>query len=432
MENNLNQLKISIKQKVIFFKNKKLILIPGIILFVGLYCYYINSIIVSSNILAYDTRSIPFVSDDHDELSKLIGFNDRDIYDEIIKTKDSKFLFFTADIKNCSHSMSCSGHSYVINVDKKTISDFKIADVHFHVTPVFGSLVVIEQSGDKKLLVYDSSKNIIIDTMEVHNGEYDSIYDSIDPFSNFLFGSDKYYTYTYKNILYSRDIAKHVSTSIGNFYDPEVNGIRDMKSPSSFSDNGEIFYTLIYVNKDDTRPYSNRPYITPKKDDPLQFIAWNFINNTSKVITTQTFNFPFSFKFLTKNSVLIGAGQSRYGLENDQTYLVDIETGESKIYNASLDSTSTTNIITDHKVPRIMMWGDNVNQHWDLEKGIWLSDPDGISGAQLDKLTYCIKFYPDTISVVSYKNETINTWKAGYDYENYTGTAMSYQCVSKN
>jgi hypothetical protein len=283
------------------------------------------------------------VSENQDELFKLIGFYDKDISasiingkvaNGIIKTKDNKFLFFSADKKGC---FVCAGHSYVINVDKKTISDFKINNVLFNVTPVFGSLVVT-QLDHEKMLVYDSAKDKIIDEIEYPVGETGSVM----PFYNFLFGSDRYYTYTYKNILYSRDIARHVSTPIGNFYDPEIIGVDNMKSPSGFSDNGEIFYTLIYINKDDTRPYSQMAAedpVTPKNDDPLQFIAWNFKDNTSKVVTTQTFNFPFSFKFLTKNSVLIGGGGGRYGLETYQTYLVNTETGESKIiYNGPTNS----------------------------------------------------------------------------------------------
>lgn len=83
-------------------------------------------------------------------------------------------------------------------------------------------------------------------------------------------------------------------------------------------------------------------------------------------------------------------------------------------------------------VPRIMMWSGKVNQHWDLDKGVWLSDPDRKSGEQLNKLTYCKKFYPNTISVVEYKNETINTWSSGGGGEEFTNTKMSYRCILKN
>ena len=80
-------------------------------------------------------------------------------------------------------------------------------------------------------------------------------------------------------------------------------------------------------------------------------------------------------------------------------------------------------------IARVMFWPSKVNQHFDLSKGLWVTDSDGKSGAEIDKLTYCQKFYPNTIFVESYKLETINTWKAGGNMGNYTNTVMSYRCV---
>jgi hypothetical protein len=86
----------------------------------------------------------------------------------------------------------------------------------------------------------------------------------------------------------------------------------------------------------------------------------------------------------------------------------------------------------DRNILRIMYWSGKVNQHWDLGKGLWVTDPDGISGSGEDKLTYCKKFYPSTISVVEYKKETIDTWSAGGASSGYKNTVMSYRCVLKN
>jgi len=90
-----------------------------------------------------------------------------------------------------------------------------------------------------------------------------------------------------------------------------------------------------------------------------------------------------------------------------------------KVNNNSLDST-----------PRIMYWYGKVNQHVDVY-GVWQSDPDGTSGANLDKLTYCRKWYPNTTSVASYKSETINTWRRamGYEQSGYTNTVVSDKCI---
>jgi hypothetical protein len=80
------------------------------------------------------------------------------------------------------------------------------------------------------------------------------------------------------------------------------------------------------------------------------------------------------------------------------------------------------------QAPRIMMWFGKVNQHWNLEKNIWETDADGESGADINKLDYCRKFYPSTAKVVIYKNETSDNWQS---QGKYTSTKMSYRCVLK-
>lgn len=79
--------------------------------------------------------------------------------------------------------------------------------------------------------------------------------------------------------------------------------------------------------------------------------------------------------------------------------------------------------------PRIMYWYGKVNQHVDAN-GNWQTDPDGISGADLDKLTYCKKWFPRTIRVQDYKLETTNGWRnRGNVDAPYTSTKMSTRCV---
>lgn len=77
--------------------------------------------------------------------------------------------------------------------------------------------------------------------------------------------------------------------------------------------------------------------------------------------------------------------------------------------------------------PRIAYWYGKVNQH--VENGLWKTDPDGSSGANIDKLTYCRKWYPRTLSVVPYQRETITDWKAAGNRGSYPNQAMSYRCV---
>jgi hypothetical protein len=50
---------------------------------------------------------------------------------------------------------------------------------------------------------------------------------------------------------------------------------------------------------------------------------------------------------------------------------------------------------------RISYWQGKVNVHTDPTTSIWTSDADCTSGAEINKLTYCKKFYPNTISVTS-------------------------------
>lgn len=80
-------------------------------------------------------------------------------------------------------------------------------------------------------------------------------------------------------------------------------------------------------------------------------------------------------------------------------------------------------------IPRIMYWPGKVNQHFDLSLSRWESDPDGYSGANIDKLEYCNKFYPGTILVREYMPETISTWRAAGNNGAYTGMVNSDLCI---
>lgn len=85
----------------------------------------------------------------------------------------------------------------------------------------------------------------------------------------------------------------------------------------------------------------------------------------------------------------------------------------------------------DRNVPRVMFWNGKVNQHWNLEKGVWETDSDGYSGARENKLEYCQKFYPSTEKVIEYKNETTNTWMDAGNTNSYVSIKLSYQCILK-
>lgn len=82
-------------------------------------------------------------------------------------------------------------------------------------------------------------------------------------------------------------------------------------------------------------------------------------------------------------------------------------------------------------IPRIMYWYGKVNQHIDLRTGAWMTDPDGRSGANIDMLEYCRRWYPATARVEPYQEEQIDTWRERGNVGAHTATRMSYRCVQR-
>jgi len=93
-------------------------------------------------------------------------------------------------------------------------------------------------------------------------------------------------------------------------------------------------------------------------------------------------------------------------------------------------------VSTNDTTPRIAYWWGKVNQHVD-SAGFWRSDPDGTQGlwgAQVDQLTYCRRWYPNTISIRDYQIETITNWKraAQYEQSDYIRVTTSVECVQSD
>jgi hypothetical protein len=78
--------------------------------------------------------------------------------------------------------------------------------------------------------------------------------------------------------------------------------------------------------------------------------------------------------------------------------------------------------------PRIMYWFGKVNQHVEPD-GSWHTDADGVSGANLDMLEYCRRFYPSTRRVVPYSRETIDTWRERGNVGAHGAEHVSYWCA---
>ncbi len=79
--------------------------------------------------------------------------------------------------------------------------------------------------------------------------------------------------------------------------------------------------------------------------------------------------------------------------------------------------------------PRIAYWSGKVNQHTDETTGVWTVDPDCTSGDGIDMLTYCRKWYSETITYSAYATETITTWTDAGCANLYTSAKQSYECV---
>lgn len=82
----------------------------------------------------------------------------------------------------------------------------------------------------------------------------------------------------------------------------------------------------------------------------------------------------------------------------------------------------------------ISYWWGKVNQHTNpglnnVNLNKWETDPDGVSGADLDKLTYCKKWFPNTTAVTEFMNQTLVDWKERGNVNNWTSVKMAYKCV---
>lgn len=157
--------------------------------------------------------------------------------------------------------------------------------------------------------------------------------------------------------------------------------------------------------------------------------------------STQEFN---SLPSTNANSYVSGrdaAGNYVYrtnidGLEPETLYYIKVfyrnSAGEVKFFESPysyLKYVATTAQELD-TTPRINFWWGKVNQHTD--NGIWETDPDGRSGANIDKLTYCKKWYPRTTSVRDYRYETILDWKSAGNNGSFAGTFVSTECVQES
>ncbi|MCX6785400.1 MAG: hypothetical protein NTZ18_00935 [Candidatus Komeilibacteria bacterium] len=180
---------------------------------------------------------------------------------------------------------------------------------------------------------------------------------------------------------------------------------RDMKVSGKvfkFKEAGSDFIVLTLDNKDYKVPFDSWSSID------RFFVKSGFLKDTSE----------YDISFIDKYLRLIN---------------FTCPNGYGKGYCLGETGQITTPEISQY-LPRVAYWWGKVNQHVDLTTGAWQTDPDGVSGADLDMLTYCKKWYPKATSVKEYQKEKIEWFDAGntqtyWDKSLYTNNVMSYQCV---
>gem|GEM_PF-2899176 len=128
--------------------------------------------------------------------------------------------------------------------------------------------------------------------------------------------------------------------------------------------------------------------------------------------------------------LLVGSNQAQASTLSELKAQINELKGELTLLRTFQKASVINTISTGDTNSRIMYWPGKVNQHID-SNGAWQTDIDGTSGAQINQLNYCKKFWPDTTSVEAYKNETISTWHDAGNRNAYTATRMSYKCVQE-
>lgn len=76
---------------------------------------------------------------------------------------------------------------------------------------------------------------------------------------------------------------------------------------------------------------------------------------------------------------------------------------------------------------KIAYWWGKVNQH--TESGEWMTDPDGVSGANINRYTYCKKWYPTTGYAIYDSREFITDWRNAGNTSSFDMEAVTYHCT---
>jgi hypothetical protein len=160
----------------------------------------------------------------------------------------------------------------------------------------------------------------------------------------------------------------------------------------------------------------------------VQFIADQHRNATAYTGDSQV---SLHFGRLFDGLITIDDNRIVLNAKNDVTLADDPRprTGQGSYQNQTDKTTEETPPGDDQETvdPRIAYWCEKVNQH--RENSEWQTDPDGTSGCQEDKLTYCQEFYPETTRVEPAGKHRITGWRSAGNTGSTTATKQTYRCV---
>jgi len=130
--------------------------------------------------------------------------------------------------------------------------------------------------------------------------------------------------------------------------------------------------------------------------------------------------------FVAKNIITSNNDFSEYVHYLMTTNWPEIDKDREQISQLNIQSKNGQSITTAKQ--EIALWQGKVNQH--VENGLWVTDPDGVSGAEINKLAYCRKWYPDTTEVIMDDIEYIEGFRGRGNTGNNAAEIQTYKCYS--
>ncbi|MFT5359800.1 MAG: hypothetical protein ACI88L_000263 [Candidatus Paceibacteria bacterium] len=164
--------------------------------------------------------------------------------------------------------------------------------------------------------------------------------------------------------------------------------------------------------------FYNAP-LTVQNPYPGMFLGANMTDNDGHEIVSLPNNYSQEY-------------YENYQSGNDFKIMIQaLDTSSGSVFYDDLSDNFFTISANTSTLGQISYWWGKVNLHKEIG-GIWTTDLDGVSGANLNKLTYCQKFWPDTVTYEESGTETITGWYPRGNVGNpMTSTKMTYNCLGE-